>query len=156
MKKAILLFSGLLLFFTAFSQITLKEDGLYYDKSGALFSGDYKEYYDNGQVRQEMSVLNGRIDGKVNLWFRSGKLKETRTFSEGRRTGMWISYNERETKTGEASYRDDQKDGPWKIWDDMGVLRYEMFYRKGQKTGLWIMYGPNGEKVSEKLYPEQK
>jgi antitoxin component YwqK of YwqJK toxin-antitoxin module len=156
MKKVILLVTGLLLFSSTFSQIIIKEDGLYYDKNDKLFSGDYKEYYDNGQVRQEMTVLNGRIDGKVNLWFRSGNLKETRIFKDGYRNGLWVSFNEAGGKTGEASYKDDLKDGTWKIWDDAGVLRYDMFYRKGQKSGLWIMYDSNGLKTSEKNYPDNK
>jgi len=156
MKRVIFLLAGLLLFSTSYSQIVQKEDGLYYDKSDKLFSGDYKEYYDNGQVRQEMTVLNGRIDGMVNVWFRTGNLKETRVFKEGRRSGVWVSYNEQGKKTGEASYKDDLKDGPWKIWDDAGILRYDMLYRKGEKSGLWIMYDSNGLKVSEKNYSEEK
>jgi antitoxin component YwqK of YwqJK toxin-antitoxin module len=156
MKKTIMILSSLLLWTSAFSQVTLGDDGIYYDKDQKPFTGEYREYFDNGQAKQDMILLNGRIDGKVNLWYRSGKLKEIRMFRSGLRDGLWISYNELEIKTGEASYKEDQKDGPWRIWDENGTLRYEMYYRKGQKTGLWIMYDAEGKKLNEKQYPDEK
>lgn len=156
MKRTILILSGLLICSSAFSQISLGDDGLYYDKDQNPYSGEYREYFDNGQIRQEMTVLRGLIDGKVSQWYRSGTLKEIRMFKSGRRDGLWISYNEQGAKTGEASYKEDMKDGPWRIWDDNGVLRYEMLYRKGLKAGLWIMYDISGNKIAEKKYSDDK
>lgn len=156
MNRVLLVLVGLALFVSAKSQISLGDNGLYYDKDQNPFSGQYKEYYDNGQVKQDMNLVNGKIDGKVTLWYRTGTVKETRMFKTGLRDGLWVSFNEQEKKTGEASYRDDQKDGPWKIWDENGVLRYEMYYRKGQKSGLWIMYDESGNKTSEKRYSDDK
>jgi antitoxin component YwqK of YwqJK toxin-antitoxin module len=156
MKKALMVFSGLLLFFSGFSQINLGDNGIYYDKDQKLFTGDYKEYYDNGQVKQDMTLVDGKIDGKVNLWYRSGTIKETRMFKSGLRNGLWTSYNEQGGKTGEAGYKDDLKDGPWHVWDENGILRYEMFYRAGQKSGLWIMYDEKGIKSGEKKYSDEK
>lgn len=156
MKIALLILCSLFLFAHAHSQISLGENGLYYDKDQNPFTGQYKEYYDNGQVKQDMNLVNGKIDGKVTLWFRSGTIKETRMFKAGLRDGMWVSFNDQEKKTGEASYKDDHKEGPWRIWDESGVLRYEMFYRKGQKSGLWIMYDESGNKTGEKRYSDDK
>jgi antitoxin component YwqK of YwqJK toxin-antitoxin module len=156
MKKTILILTGLMLFGSSFCQINLGDDGLYYDKNQQLFSGNYKEFYDNGQLKQDMTLISGKIDGKVSLWYRSGTLKENRMFQAGLRNGLWVSYSETGIKTGEASYKDDQKDGPWKIWDENGVLRYDMFYKKGQKSGLWIMYDANGNKTDEKRYSDEK
>ncbi len=156
MKKTLLFLSVMMLSGSAFSQISLGDDGLYYDKDQNLFTGVYKEFYDNGQVKQDMTLLNGRADGEVSLWYRSGACRETRIFKAGKRDGLWVSFSESGGKTGEASYKDDLKDGPWRIWDDNGILRYEMFYRKGQKSGLWIMYDANGIKTDEKQYSDDK
>lgn len=148
--------SGLLLFSAAFSQVSLGDDGLYYGKDLQPFSGEYREYYDNGQVRQEMNLQKGRIDGKVTLWHRVGTIKEVRYYKAGLRDGQWVSFDEAGHKTGEASYKEDQKDGPWRIWDENGTLRYEMLYKKGQKAGLWIMYDAEGNKTGEKRYSDDK
>jgi len=156
MKKTILILTGFLLSVSAFCQITLGDDGLYYDKDQNPFTGQYKEYFDNGQAKQDMTLMNGKVDGLVSVWFRSGALRETRVFKSGKREGQWISYDEKGKKTGEASYKDDLKEGPWKIWDENGVLRYDMYYRKGQKSGLWIMYDASGNKTEEKRYPDEK
>lgn len=156
MKKLLLILTGLLFISQAFSQISLGDDGIYYDKDQAPYTGEYREFYDNGQIRQEMNLMSGRIDGKVSIWYRTGFLKETRMFSAGLRNGLWISYNEKGVKTGEASYKEDQKDGPWRIWDENGTLRYEMLYRKGLKSGVWIMYDANGNKTDEKKYSDEK
>ncbi len=156
MKRVVLILAGLILFVHAQSQISLGDNGLYYDKDQNPFTGLYREYYDNGQVKQDMILVNGKIDGQATLWYRSGTIKEIRMFKAGLRDGLWISFNEMEKKTGEASYKDDQKEGHWRIWDDNGVLRYEMYYRKGQKAGLWIMYDESGNKTSEKRYSDDK
>jgi antitoxin component YwqK of YwqJK toxin-antitoxin module len=151
-----LIISGLLLSQTGFSQVSIGENGLYYDKDQQLFSGNYKEYFDNGQVKQEMTIVDGKIDGVVQLWYRSGSIKETRVFKAGLRNGMWTSFTENRQKTGEASYKDDLKDGIWRVWDENGILRYEMFYKAGQKSGLWIMYDDKGNKSNEKRYTDEK
>jgi len=156
MKKSILLLSLLFVITAAYSQVTLRDDGLYYDKEQKPFSGEYKEYYDNGQIRQEMVITDGRVNGEVVLWYRTGVKKEIRMFKSGLRDGLWVSYNEQGKKTGEASYKEDQKNGCWKIWDDHSVLRYEMFYHKGRKSGLWIMYDEEGKKISEKKYSDEQ
>jgi antitoxin component YwqK of YwqJK toxin-antitoxin module len=156
MKKAFLAIFGLIWFLTGYSQINQGEDGLYYGKDEKLFSGDYREYWDNGQVKQQMLINDGKMDGQVTLWFRSGTIREIRMYSSGLRNGVWTSYDEFGTKTGEAGYQDDLKDGPWKIWDEKGVLRYDMLYTKGQKAGLWVMYDESGKKISEKKFPDGK
>ena len=156
MKKAFLVVSGLICFLAGYSQISQGEDGLYYGKDHKLFSGDYREYWDNGQLKQQMLVTDGKMDGQVTLWYRTGTIREIRMFENGLREGKWISYNELGLKTGEAGYSVDLKEGLWRVWDEKGILRYEMFYRKGQKAGLWIMYDENGNKVSEKRYSDEK
>lgn len=156
MKKIILVLSGLIWFLNGTSQINLGEDGLFYGKDLNPFSGDYREYWDNGQLKQQMLITDGKMDGQITLWYRTGTIQEIRMYSKGLRNGLWISYDESGAKTGEAWYKDDLKDGLWKIWDEKGVLRYEMLYRKGQKAGLWVMYDESGKKICEKKFSDEK
>ena len=128
----------------SFSQDIIYKDGLYF-KVQNLYSGKYFEYYENGNVKMEMNILNGRLENETILYFENGTKKEIRSYKEGKKNGTWITWNEKGIKTAEAFYTMDKKDGKWTIWDDNGQKRYEMFYSDGKKIGTW--YINYGEKV---------
>jgi antitoxin component YwqK of YwqJK toxin-antitoxin module len=135
-----------------FSQLYQKDDGKYYDKKGALYTGTYIEYYPSGNKHIEMNLLNGQKHGKIIIYFDNQETNEIRSFKNDLMDGTWITFNIKGIKVGEANYKDGIKHGKWYIWDDNGVLRYEMEYNNGQKSGKWIIYDENGKQVSEKTY----
>ncbi|MFP4524867.1 MAG: hypothetical protein ACLFNL_00625, partial [Bacteroidales bacterium] len=48
----------------SFSQEITRKDGKYYNSDNELYSGTVKEYYDNGELKAEIKVENGDLDGK--------------------------------------------------------------------------------------------
>jgi len=76
-----LLTSFILSFFiisSCFSQDILKKDGRYVNKNNELFTGIYKEYYENGKLNVEMSLKDGLQDGKKNIYYENEEKKEKR------------------------------------------------------------------------------
>ena len=67
--------------------------------------GEWKLYYDNGQLRMIAGLKAGKLDGEVKTYSYQGILR-----SEGR-------------------YRNDRKEGTWVFFDDSGVKRKN--YRAG-------------------------
>ena len=64
MRKTLLII--LLAFsYIANSQIVEKSDGLYYDTDNNIYSGEYVEYFENGNTKLRMNVLNGKLNGNV-------------------------------------------------------------------------------------------
>ena len=69
--------------------------------------GEWKLYYDNGQLRMIAGLKAGKLDGEVKTYSYQGILR-----SEGR-------------------YRNDRKEGTWVFFDDSGVEVKRKNYRAG-------------------------
>lgn len=131
-----------------------QSEGIYYrDRAQTqLYTGDYREYYDNNTLKLEMQIRNGQPEGTYIVYFENRKPKEIRSYKEGKLHGLWRSYDISGQLLSEAEYRNGAKHGTWRIWDELGNLRYEMNYLDGNKTGTWRMWNDEGELVDEKQY----
>ena len=61
------------------------ENGGYYyadPKQTQLYTGDYREYYDNGTIRLEMQIKNGLPEGTYVVYFENRKPKEIRSYKD--------------------------------------------------------------------------
>lgn len=153
MKKLLFSVVAILIALSSFAQnITEGKDGVYYDDHGTPYTGTYHSYYENGQVKSEIPLVNGLKSGSMILYFPNGQVNEIRAYKDGKMDGTWLTFTEKGSKVAEANYADGLKNGKWFIWDENGVLRYDMTYQKGQKAGLWIIYDEKGNKVSERNY----
>jgi antitoxin component YwqK of YwqJK toxin-antitoxin module len=135
-----------------FGQIVEGDDGLYYDENGDLFSGAYKEYYESGNIKTEMSIKKGQKHGTTVLYFYNGQANEVRNYKSNQMHGTWETFNETGTRTAEANYKKGKKHGKWLIWDENGNLRYDMTYKSGERTGIWYIFDASGKVVSSKDY----
>jgi antitoxin component YwqK of YwqJK toxin-antitoxin module len=151
MKKLFIIIIVLLASAKLYSQNLEYSDGYYY-KNGMLYSGTYIENWSDDHVKMVQSIRNGLEDGITELYFMNGQLQEQRSYLEGQKHGLWITYNESGVKIAEANYRHDKKDGIWRIWDDKAVLRYEMYYTNGDKTGTWRQWDETGKLINERSY----
>ncbi|MBN2273615.1 MAG: hypothetical protein JXR41_06745 [Bacteroidales bacterium] len=135
------------------AQITLSEDGLYYDQSDELFSGLYVEKYDDGTVKIQVAIQNGRKNGLMKIYYPDGSVNELRMYKNNMMHGTWETWNAAGIKTAEANYANDKKNGKWYIWDDSGTMRYDMIYFEGNKAGTWRMMNEKGELISTREFP---
>ena len=108
MKKTIFLFLAAIMAVHVYGQITEDEDGLLYDKDGELYHGLYTESYDGGSKRLEMIVRSGYLDGEYKQYFENGQVKEQRFYKNGKFDSTWVTWNEEGVKVGEARYRKDK------------------------------------------------
>lgn len=130
------------------------KDGIYYtDKTLEVpYSGYYREYFETGEVKLELFLLDGRPEGTYVVYFPNARIKEVRSYHKGAFHGIWRTYNEKGMLLEQAEYQDGLKQGTWMIWDENGVKRYEMHYDYGKKVGVWSMWDEKGALVSEKTY----
>ncbi|HPO67728.1 MAG TPA: toxin-antitoxin system YwqK family antitoxin [Paludibacteraceae bacterium] len=132
----------------------VQSEGLFYTDATQtkLYTGEYKEFYDNHALRLEMFIKDGKPEGMCIIYFPNGKPKEVRSYLNGVFHGTWRTYNDTGVLISEAEYLNNKKHGTWRIWDDQGTLRYEMHYVNGEKTGTWYMWDENGKLISERKY----
>jgi len=132
--------------------IKLNSDSIYVDSQGIPYSGIYKEYFENGNIKIAMSLKDGVKNGITNIYFENGNLNEVYSYKNNQMDGQWLTFNNKNIKTAEANYSMDKKDGTWKIWDENGNLIYLMYFKDGKKVGTWIKYNEKGEEIAKKVY----
>ena len=162
MKKNLGLFLAVLfLTLSAYSQHSLQENphiyqngGIYYrdKKQTILYTGDYREYYDNGTLKLEMQIGNGVPQGTCVVYFENRKPHEIRSYRDGKLHGLWRTYDISGQLISEAEYKNGEKHGTWRIWDELGTQRYEMNYYEGKKHGMWRMWDEKGQLTDERRY----
>ena len=86
-------------------------DGIYYrDRNQTeLFTGDYREYYDNNTLKLEMQIKNGLIEGPYIVYYENRKPQEVRSYKDGKLHGIWRSYDVSGQLISEAEYRNGKK-----------------------------------------------
>jgi antitoxin component YwqK of YwqJK toxin-antitoxin module len=89
--------------------------------SGGI-DGDYYRYHDNGQLEYKLSYTKGVVsqNGRFDIYYANGSLKETEDYDHGIKTGNWKKYDEQGNLTEEASLK------------------------KSASSGMKIKYHPNG------------
>jgi len=97
-----------------------------YDDEGVL-QGERLVYYDNGQIAEKATHINGKIEG----------------------TSEWYSVNGVILKL--FVYENNELHGMSKIYDGKGDLQVEGLYKRGKKTGVWKFY-KNNKLVDQKDY----
>lgn len=128
----------------------LNDKGLYISSDGELFTGKVTALKDN--VKSELSVKDGVIEGEATYFYASGNIMEKGTFSQGKKDGKWIRLNENGSTSAIAFYSLGKKTGTWLVYDNQGHKRFEMNYQDGEKSGTWTSWDENGTVVSTKNY----
>ena len=92
------------------------------------------------------------ITGNVVFYYVNGKIKETGSYLNGERHGLWQRFDEKGNKLGEGNYLGGIKHGKWVIWDENQIKRFEFNYINGVKSDLWCSWDENGILVASANY----
>ena len=96
------------------------------EKDGKKEKVKEKYFHENGQLKMEGTILNGKREGEWKAYFDNGQIQSIGEFKDGRRTGAT------------------------KVYYVNGKLFYEGFYNGEKKTGHWKFYNEKGNLVDEK------
>ncbi|MFH0984410.1 MAG: toxin-antitoxin system YwqK family antitoxin [Candidatus Omnitrophota bacterium] len=83
--------------------------------------GPYREYYPNGQLKNEEFYRDGQLDGPSRWYYKSGRLK------------------------GETFYKDGTLHGVFKDYHENGQVRFEEVYKNGLPEHVAKFYDENGK-----------
>lgn len=122
-------------------------------KDGQLFTGEDVSYFEGStQVKETTQFVNGLEDGISKLYHANGQLKAKRFWKDGKKTSLWVNWDESGKKIAEASYLENQKHGDWNIWNANGQKLFEMHYEHGKKVGVWRQWDDSGKLIMEKKF----
>jgi antitoxin component YwqK of YwqJK toxin-antitoxin module len=150
MKQILILLISVILFSCSDNEIryhidetTSPTDTLTYLKSDmSLLNGVmYCEFGDLG------SYKNGRMDGiqKNYYWNENGQLKHEGNLKDGKKDGLQRSWYENGQLEYEKNYTDGKEDGLFKFWYDDGQLLFEGNYINGLRDGIHMNWYENGQ-----------
>lgn len=58
-----------------------------------LSASEYKEYYDNGNLRFKVGLDDGLLNGKYRMYYKDGKIKLKGSYKNGKKSGTWRAYD---------------------------------------------------------------
>jgi len=150
------------------------------------FTGNNQCKYIEGQVKSRGSIKDGKLDGKLTEWYRSGQKGLERNYKNGNLDGMstrwfdqeiWLDgqikseefyiegnlvgetkylYHENGQKGLEKNYKDGKLDGKWTNWYENGLREGEEYYKDGKKDAKWSYWYENGQIKSDRNYNDSK
>ena len=84
----------------------IEKNGVYYTKDKQPYSGQVFSLYENGSIKSEWTLKNGRLDGLYNLWYKSGKKWFQKNYKDGELDGLSIFWDREEFLDTEKTYKD--------------------------------------------------
>jgi antitoxin component YwqK of YwqJK toxin-antitoxin module len=112
--------------------------------------GDWKEFYENGDLKDEGKYENGIKVGDWKYLFHDGKKFETGKYDKkGKQTGTWLWYFEDGNLRRSSSFSRGQEDGDFAEYNDSGKIITRGEYADGLKEGKWVYQLGNFKSVGK-------
>jgi antitoxin component YwqK of YwqJK toxin-antitoxin module len=122
--KNFILFSFLILMsFSAFSQKKYK-----------------KEFYKNGQIKEEGWILNGKKTAYWKFYYKNGNLQKEGAFKHNLEDKYWYFYSGNSSKKKEGHYKNGTKNNWWLFYDSNGNINHKCQLKNNQKNGYCLLY----------------
>lgn len=114
-------------------------------------SRELSTYYDNGNLKSRYEYSNSQTYAFTNF-FPSEKVMESGSFVNGKKDGLWITFDETGVKTAEALYKLGEKTGEWRIFDKLGKLTYKITNQSNRIIQA-VNFDPDGHSIAE-IHPK--
>ena len=102
------------------------------DKQIELWDGEYKKWWDNGQLEVHCWFKDGYLDGEYKSWYKNGQLESHRWYKDGWHNGEYKSWYKNGQLESHGWYKDGWLDGEFKSWDETGQLESHGWYKDGE------------------------
>ena len=119
----------------------------------------HKEYYQNGQIKEEGWVLNDQKTAFWRFYYKSGILKKEGHFTANLKTNYWCFYSKNSSKEKEGHFKKGSKNNWWLFYDDNGFVNQKCQLKNNKKNGYCLTYEKkkllkaskykNGKKIKE-------
>jgi len=113
---------------------------------------DKKTYWDNGNLKKEGQVYNGKATGLWMFYYESGEKQSETHYRDEVRHGHTIHYWQNGRKKGEGDYVDGQLHGKWTAFHENGQIEREGDMKNGKENGIWKVWNKHGQQTIEAEY----
>jgi hypothetical protein len=107
------------------------------------------EYYENGNVKRQVKLINGKKEGQFTEFYPDGKIKGQRWFINDLENGRTLLYH-RNGKIKEVQYyAEGKKQGGDTLWYDTGQIEFIAYFQNDLKHGNLRKWSPEGNLIYE-------
>ena len=128
---------------------SLKIEGTY--KNGNL-DGEYKHYYENGQICKYCFYKNGNLDGEYKRYYENGQIYVHKFYKNGEINGEYKYYNAYGQIKEHKFWKNGNVNGEYKWWYDNGRLKEHKFYKNGKLDRECKWWNNDGKLLKHKFY----
>lgn len=109
------------------------------------FTGEWKEYYENGQLKRIGTTSNGIYTGEWKEYYENGQLSGIGNY-DGFKIGEWKHYNKKGKLYATGKYNNlGETTGEWKIYQENGRIGSIGNLENGKREGEWKEYHESGQ-----------
>lgn len=106
-------------------------------------TGEWSFFKDSKVVSSE-NYVNGKKNGVSKRWYTTGELLEESTWKDDKLDGIYRSYFQDGKLYQESNYVQGQRSGPFKTWFSDGTLELDGFYMSDVRHKDWLYYDNSG------------
>ncbi len=132
-----------------FSEDQLVEEGKYINNRK---EGIWKQYYNNGKKKNEITYVNGRPNGFSRFYYKSGTVSEEGNWVNGKWDGNYKFYYENGQLEYDWTYVGGKREGVQKYYWDNGKTQFEGSWKDGQEDGILKEYNKEGQLIATKVF----
>ncbi|WP_276134293.1 tetratricopeptide repeat protein [Polluticoccus soli] len=110
-----------------------------------MVNGQAKYYFNTGSLREVVNFEDDIRDGTAKEYYKNGKLYMVSEYVKGEHTGSYKGYYINGQLQGEGWLINDKKEGIWRFYNVAGKLEREAFYLNNQVNGPSRHYDGNGK-----------
>ena len=117
-----------------FYNMVINEDGKIYLKlSKYPYSGEFINYYYSGRTFIKGSILDGRLNDTLTIYYEDGVTKKLVSFyKNGHLNGPQTQFFVNGNMAATGMYNDSVKTGTWVEWFSSGAIKRRLFFEKGK------------------------
>lgn len=109
------------------------------------FTGNSVKYYENEQMAERITYVNGKRQGIYNKWYPDGLLSYEASYRSNRTDGTTRSWWPNTNLRSEAQLVRGVISGTQRQWYQSGALFKEMNYKNGKEEGMQRAWRENGK-----------
>jgi antitoxin component YwqK of YwqJK toxin-antitoxin module len=126
------------------------EEGAYKDSKQV---GLWKKYFPGGNIKDEITYLNGRPNGYYVNYYENGKVQEEGTWVNNKQVGQFKRYHENGVVAQEFNFNNKGvREGVQKYYYDNGKLMMVGDWAEGKESGILKEYYENGDLRAERNF----
>ena len=114
-----------------------------YNYKNGIVDGEYKEFYESGNVKVKHNYVNGHVEGESLEFYDNGKVRNKSTYVKDKIEGDSFEYYNNGNIKKKYTYKNHVLNGTSQSYSSDGNLELSIDYKNGHKNGLYIEYSNN-------------